>query len=648
MPTARFTFAFTYSQQTLSSSSRLTLSTLLGLGHVHSLLTKSSFVVVMAAVILLASTGPALAGTPLAPTATGFDISFPQCTEALPPSPGFGVVGVNGGTTFSANKCLDRELAWANGAANGTPAFYANTENPGPANATNWPTNQQSPRVCSGANSVACSYDYGWNAARLAFANAVNAESDDGASSPTASAIAARWWLDVETGNKWETLEYGRTSATGTYDEASIEGMIASLENIGIASVGVYSTSQQWKAITVHTEPSFPAVPVWIPGFGSLATAEVGCGLASFTGGRVAMIQYGSLGYDGDYACGLLNTPITTSVAVAASATFANQLVSTNNDGAVTYVQTSGSPELLVSAGGLVTTSGTLAPGSYFATGTTSDPNGDTGTFALTLEVGVLIQSAPTTASVKVSGTLAYHDQLNVSGRDGAVTYVQTSGTPSLIVSASGLVSTSGALKAGSYVAKGTTSDPVGDMGTFTLTVKVGALVQRDPLTATILTTNSTTFSSQLNVGANLGAVTYVESMGAPALIVSASGLVTTSGILSKGTYRADGRVSDASGDVGTFGFTLNVNTPLVVPTATSINGYAVAGRTRTLTIHGTGFYGDPRITSHLGTTAVVTRDTGQALVVRVAVRARSRRGVFTFSIVLANGESCQIRYNQH
>jgi hypothetical protein len=116
---------------------------------------------------------------------------------------------------------------------------------------------------------------------------------------------------------------------------------------------------------------------------------------------------------------------------------------------------------------------------------------------------------------------------------------------------------------------------------------------------------------------------------------------------LAKGTYRAAGTVSDASGDVGTFSFTLSVTTPLVVPTATSIIGYAVAGRTRTLTIHGTGFYGEPRITSHLGTTAVVTRDTGLALVVRVAVHARSRNGVFTFSIVLADGESCQIRYNQ-
>jgi hypothetical protein len=349
--------------------------TLLGLIHVHSYLTKTSIALVVAVIASLTTIAPAPADTPLAPTATGFDISFPQCTEALPPTPGFGVVGVNGGKPFSANKCLARELTWAMGAANGAPAFYANADNPGPANSANWPTKQQTPRVCSGANSVACSYDYGWNAARYAFANAVTAERDDGAPSPTAAAVAASWWLDVETANKWETLEYGRSSATGAYDEASINGMIASFENIGIASVGIYSTSQQWGVIAVRTESTFPSVPVWLAGFGSVAAAEVGCTTSSFTGGRVGLIQYGSLGYDGDYACGLLNTPATTSVSIAGSATFTDQIVSTNNDGAVTYVQTAGGPSLLVSAVGLVTTSGTLARGTYVATGTTSDRN---------------------------------------------------------------------------------------------------------------------------------------------------------------------------------------------------------------------------------------------------------------------------------
>ena len=611
----------------------------------HSLLTKSSFAVVMTAVILSASVVVAAAGTPLAPTATGFDISFPQCTESLPPSPGFGIVGVNAGTTFSANTCLSRELAWAEGAANATPAFYANTEDPGPANASNWPTSQQSPRVCSGANSVACSYDYGWNAARLAFANAVNAEKEDGRSSPTASAVAAKWWLDVETGNKWETLEYGRCSATGSYDEASIEGMIASFENIGVASVGIYSTSQQWKVIAVRTDASFPSVPVWLAGFGSLTTAEVGCGTTSFTGGRVALIQYGSLGYDGDYACGLLSTPVTTSVSAVGSPAFTDQIVSTNSDGTVTYVQTTGSPACW-SAAVACHHQWRLAPGAYVATGTTSDPAGDAGTFALTLDVGELIQSLPTTASVKASRSLAFHDQLEVTGSDGAVTYVQTSGTPALIVSTSGLVTTAGPLTVGTYVATGTTIDAAGDAGSFTLTLKVGALVQRQPTSATVLTTAHR--RSALNSpSAPTWGWSPSSKSGAPALTVSSSGLVTTSGSLANGTYRATGTVSDATGDVGTFTFTLSVKTPLVVPTARSVVGYAVAGKTRILTVHGTGFYGDPRITSHSGTTALVTRDTGQVLVVRVAVRAGSRNGVFTFTIVLADGESCQVRYNQ-
>ena len=81
------------------------------------------------------------------------------------------------------------------------------------------------------------------------------------------------------------------------------------------------------------------------------------------------------------------------------------------------------------------------------------------------MEVGKLIQSVPTTASVKVSGSPSYHDQLNVTGSDGAVTYVQTSGTPALIVSTSGLVTTSGALTPGTYDAKGTRVIPLATMG---------------------------------------------------------------------------------------------------------------------------------------------------------------------------------------
>ena len=625
----------------------MTRTSLVGLRHVHAPLTKSSFVVVVAAVVLVATAGVAYPATSIPPTSIGYDISFPQCSEAKPPSPGFGIVGVNGGHAFSANPCLARELAWAQGAVNPNPAFYANADNPGPAFTSNWPINQQTPKVCSGADSVACSYDYGWNAARLAFANAVNAEKSNGSSSPAGAAVAAPWWLDVETGNKWQSIELGRSSATGAYDEAAIEGMIASFTNIGVAKLGIYSTSQQWNVITVSTPPSLPQVPVWIPGFGSVPAAQVGCSSASFTGGRVALIQFGLNGYDGDYVCGLLSVPVSTAVSVAGSSTFTSQLVSTNNDGAVSYVQTSGTPQLVVSATGLVTTSAALPLGTYVATGTSVDAQGNAGSFSLTLAVGKLLQGVPATGSVKSSASAAFNSQLNVTGSSGAVTYVQTSGTPQLLVSASGVVTTSGVLPAGSYVTKGTTSDASGDVGKFTFTLTVGTLVQRAPTSASVTTIGSSTYSVQLDVGANFGAVTYVQNRGSPNLLVSSSGLVTSSGTLASGSYIAAGTVSDPSGDVGTFSFKLNVTTPQIAPTATSIVGHVVAGRTVTLTIHGTGFYGRPGITSHAGTAAVVTRDTGQLLIVRVTSRARSRNGVFTFTITLSDGLACNIRYNQ-
>jgi hypothetical protein len=300
-----------------------------------------------------------------------------------------------------------------------------------------------------------------------------------------------------------------------------------------------------------------------------------------------------------------------------------------------------------VSATGAVTTSGALPVGTYVATGTSVDAQGNSGTFSFTLAVGKLLQGAPTTGSVKISASSAFNSQLSVTGSNGTVTYVQTVGAPQLVVSASGLVTTSGVLAAGTYTARGTTSDVSGDVGKFTFALTVGSLVQRSPTSASVTTINSAAYKVQLDVGANSGAVTYVQNRGTPNLLVSSSGLVTTGGALASGSYIAAGTVSDPSGDVGTFSFKLNVTTPQIVPTATSIVGHVVAGRTVTLTIHGTGFYGRPRVTSHAGTVAVVTRDTGRLLIVRVTSRARSRNGVYAFTITLPNGLACNIRYNQ-
>lgn len=82
---------------------------------------------------------------------------------------------------------------------------------------------------------------------------------------------------------------------------------------------------------------------------------------------------------------------------------------------------------------------------------------------------------------------------------------------------------------------------------------------------------------------------------------------------------------------------------------ATRVVGGAWTGRTVTVTILGTGFFGQPRIISNTGrrTTAHVIRDTGKRLTVRVTVRPGTPLGMHVFRITLSNGKSCNVRYSQ-
>ncbi|HET6818301.1 MAG TPA: hypothetical protein VFH66_13830 [Mycobacteriales bacterium] len=229
-------------------------------------------------------------------TAATYDVSYPQCNGALPSKVDGGIVGVNGGRVYSANPCLATEWAWAAKATTYAPALYANTADPGPAYSSYWPTGQTSPQSCDGSNSSACAYDYGWNAAKDSFADA---------SAVTASAGTVAWWLDVETGNSWETLEtaYGQTADAQASDRAALAGAVAALHDSGVATVGIYSTSYQWQQITGGTGTQFVAQPVWVAGTGSLSTARANCTSTSFTGGSIQLGQYAQSGYDANTHC---------------------------------------------------------------------------------------------------------------------------------------------------------------------------------------------------------------------------------------------------------------------------------------------------------------------------------------------------------
>jgi hypothetical protein len=250
---------------------------------------------------------------------TGFDISWPQCGGAFPSGQAFGIVGVNDGLANTLNPCLGTykggslstsELYWALQSSgksalgtSGRAELYVNTANPGPGVA-DWPTStvsNGSTVSCVGEDTPACAWQYGWNRAVQDMdwltQAATNVQALTKLVIPT-SPSAYPWWLDVETGNSWET----GTTAGLANDVADLQGMVAAFEASGV-TVGIYSTSYQWGQITGgSTDGNLSGLADWIPGARRLSGAQSNCSLPGFTG-VVKITQWFGSPYDGDVAC---------------------------------------------------------------------------------------------------------------------------------------------------------------------------------------------------------------------------------------------------------------------------------------------------------------------------------------------------------
>lgn len=297
-----------------------------------------------ALVLLLGLASPAFAAKPAhaggggSPTPTGNDISWPQCGASFPSGQAFGIVGVNGGLANDSNPCLgpdssvsQSELYWAATTSSGTPpkaSLYVNTADPG-SGVSDWPakTSTTDPlntvsgtaQSCIDENDPACAWQYGYNkAAQDAIwlneeATAINDLT--GPTTVSTSPGAYPWWLDVETGNTWQSGSNGLAM-----NVADLQGMFAGLQAAGVdttsttpnpSPIGVYSTSSQWQTITGLTatspsssEGSLHNLPVWIPGARSLSGAESNCSQTPFTGATsVTLTQWFGHPFDGDYAC---------------------------------------------------------------------------------------------------------------------------------------------------------------------------------------------------------------------------------------------------------------------------------------------------------------------------------------------------------
>jgi hypothetical protein len=97
-------------------------------------------------------------------------------------------------------------------------------------------------------------------------------------------------------------------------------------------------------------------------------------------------------------------------------------------------------------------------------------------------------------------------------------------------------------------------------------------------------------------------------------------------------------------------------STTAVLPAATvkkapafhvsGVHGAAVAGKTVTITISGTGFYGQPKITSSAaGSKFGVSKDNGRVLTVRVTTK-KGLHGEHVLTVRLANGKTGRAGYN--
>jgi len=274
------------------------------------------------AVAMLVIGGSPVAAASTTTSTTGNDISWPQCGNAFPGGQAFGIVGVNGGLANKLNPCLGEygggpstsELYWAWGSTGNSKlpkaALYVNTADPG-TGVADWPKNNTDPNggselpsstnpnsdlygTCSGSDSQACAWQYGWDRAVQDADWLVSAATQVGVAS---TASTYRWWLDVETANSWETGTSGLAN-----NVADLQGMVARFAGVG-ASVGIYSTSYQWGQITGGSRAgNLNGLSDWIPGARKLSGAQSNCSLTGFTG-TVMITQWFGHPYDGDWAC---------------------------------------------------------------------------------------------------------------------------------------------------------------------------------------------------------------------------------------------------------------------------------------------------------------------------------------------------------
>ena len=255
---------------------------------------------------------------------------------------------------------------------------------------------------------------------------------------------------------------------------------------------------------------------------------------------------------------GITQTAPTSGTVVQGTA-FSGQLA-TSDANTVSYAASGSLPTgISVSSAGVVAATTAVPVGTYNLSGTTSDTAGNTGTWAFTLTVtnAGITQTAPTSGTVvQGTGTLF---QLATSDTH-ALTYAASGSLPTgVAVSATGAITVTAATPTGVYKLAGSVTDLFGNSGTWAFTLTVNA-----PPSALVVTNTSGTvmfdhnFTTTMKVLNAQGTATFTKASGQ--LTVGPDGTVTLlAGDLGPGTYTATGSVVDASGNTGSWTFSLTV-----------------------------------------------------------------------------------------
>jgi hypothetical protein len=327
----------------------------------------------------------------------------------------------------------------------------------------------------------------------------------------------------------------------------------------------------------------------------------------------------------------------------------------------ITALVTSVSPTSLVAS---VTVPGTTAAASYAITVTNTNGGSFTSITAPTsltvdLAPGVLTLS-PSTIKAGAAATAVTISGAGITATSGAVVT-----TNSTLITLGTVTPGAGHLTVPVTVAPVTGTVPVivavtvtnADGGSSTTTPANNLIV--NPGITIIGTYFVPTFSTNFEVvvhGTGFAPGMTVTSSNAAYTVaianISADGtavtlLVSTTSAATSGTSST---LVFTNLDGNTVTFLLNGG-PAAVPVTfhvTKCVGHAVAGKTVTMSIVGTGFYGQPKITGAAGTRAVVSHDNGKVLTVRVTVARGTPNGGHSFTVRLANGKAAGVRYNQH